>query len=76
MNDYELKKTLKLACEWSEQIGSKEASERLVGKQGVSIAVADKICNQRYRSTPREKLAKKLLKEMAKDGFTLDGKAS
>lgn len=62
---------LRLVRAWVEKVGRKDALRRLV-IQEVPPVTADKIISGRYSSTPRDLLAKVLLEEMAKDGFTLE----
>ena len=69
-------RVLKLVSQWVKEVSPEVALNRLITKQLVKVATADKICSLRYTSVPRDKLANKLLKEMAKDGFVLADKAS
>lgn len=63
---------IKLAKRWVKQVGVRPAIARLISR-GVSVATADKICNGRYHSTPKDLLAEVLLDVMGQDGFTLAG---
>jgi hypothetical protein len=63
-------KLTKAVALWAEKIGHDQAKKRLVLRD-VNVTTADKLCEGRYQSEPRRKLAKILREEMAKDGFTL-----
>lgn len=67
---------VRMVPKWKAKVGPKEALRRLV-IAGVPPVTADKIVSGRYRSTPRDLLARAILREMEKDGLTLSkGRAS
>jgi hypothetical protein len=54
--------------QWSDKIGRKTAVERLV-QGGISPVTATRICGGRYKSTPKELVARVLRAELSKDGL-------
>lgn len=72
MKQKDLRKTV---IEWAKSVGEREAHTRLVNRM-ISPSTTEKLIAGRYPSEPNDLYRSILLEEMAKDGFTLAGKAS
>lgn len=72
MNSIDLKHAI---VRWVAKIGKEEALKRLV-LADVGVAIAQKMVTDRYEREPRFDMGQAILREMAKDGITLQGEVA
>lgn len=59
--------------EWAQAVGMNKAIARLI-ERDVGVRTASRLARNQYESEPRGMLANILKEEMAKDGFSLEGR--